>query len=93
MISSAANSVQRRTARQHERSRWLTRFLPIALVLGLLGGGLGATLDALPAAASTVSGVLFSGSSHIAGETDVYKRQDARCRAQCPTHRSSPMKS
>ena len=69
MISSAANSVQRRTARQHERSRWLTRFLPIALVLGLLGGGLGATLDALPAAASTVSGVLFSGSSHIAGET------------------------
>jgi len=59
-----------------EKDRSATRALtlvdqvpPIALVLGLLGGGLGATLDALPAAASTVSGVLFSGSSHIAGET------------------------
>jgi hypothetical protein len=48
----------------------LTRFLPIALVLGLLGGGLGAALDALPAAATTaVSGVAFFGSSYTAGAT------------------------
>jgi putative cell wall-binding protein len=38
-------------------------------VLGLLAGGLGATLDALPVAAATVSSVSFSGSSMAAGAT------------------------
>jgi putative cell wall-binding protein len=47
----------------------LKRLLPIALVLGLLGGGLGATLDALPAAAAPVSSVSFAGSSMGAGAT------------------------
>jgi len=69
----AASSVQRRTARQHQRSRWLTRFLPIALMLGLLSGGLGAALDALPAAAGTIQdlSVSFMGTSQTTGATNV----------------------
>jgi hypothetical protein len=41
-------------------------------VLGLLSGGLGATLDALPAAAAltAVTGVTFVGSSQVAGATN-----------------------
>src|ERR1039457_2112022 len=72
MMENAASSMLRRTARQHERPRRLTTFFPIAVVLGLLAGGLGATLDALPAAAlptGQVSGVTFSGSSMVAGAT------------------------
>jgi hypothetical protein len=43
------------------------RFVPIALAAGLLAGGLGATLAALPAAAATsVSAMTLSGSSQAA---------------------------
>src|ERR1700728_1755467 len=48
--------MRRRTAGRHEHSNVRGLFLPIALVLGLLGGGLGATLAALPAAAASHDG-------------------------------------
>jgi putative cell wall-binding protein len=50
----------------------LKRLVPIALVLALLGGGLGATLDALPASPvviTGITGVSFAGSSMEAGAT------------------------
>jgi hypothetical protein len=50
----------------------LTRFLPIALVLGLVTGGLGATLDALPAAAGTTTSVSFTPLSYVAGATTTW---------------------
>ena len=52
-----------------ERSGSLARVVPVALALGLLAGGLSATLDALPASAAAVTGVTFSGSSMAAGAT------------------------
>ena len=71
-MKNMASSVQRGTARRPERSRWLTRFLPVALLLGLFTGGLGATLGALPAGAlppTAVTDVNFTSSSFIAFET------------------------
>ncbi len=44
------------TARRHGRSGQSARFVPIVLVLGLLAGGLGVALDALPAAAAAPDG-------------------------------------
>jgi hypothetical protein len=72
MNKNAASSVQAKAARRPQHSRWLNRILPVALVLGLLSGGLGAALDALPAGAVTaVSAVSFSATSYEAFETDV----------------------
>jgi hypothetical protein len=74
MKKNAASSVLKETSRRPERFRWLTRFLPIALVLGLVSGGLGAALDALPAAAGTIqnSTVSFSGVSQVTGATTTW---------------------
>jgi hypothetical protein len=44
----------------------------LALILGVLGGGLGATLSAVPASASAPSSVTFAGSSEVAGATDTW---------------------
>ena len=66
------NVTRRAPLTGRERSRPLARIVPIALALGLLAGGLGAALDALPASAAAVSGVSFSGSSMAAGATTTW---------------------
>jgi len=61
----------RRSGPVCRRSR-LARIVPIALALGLVAGGLGAALDALPASAAPVSGVTFSAPSKVAGATTTW---------------------
>jgi hypothetical protein len=64
-MATVTRAIGKWAAWRNEHPRRLNRFLPIVLVLGLLGGGLGATLGSLPASAS-VGSVTFAGSSYVA---------------------------
>jgi hypothetical protein len=69
---SVFSSIRKRTARRYERPRRRTRLFSMALVLGLLAGGLGSTIAALPAAAAAPTSVTFVGSSQVAGATSTW---------------------